>query len=102
MDYQIIWDDEALAELTRIIGYIASDNPTAARKFGERILERIKQTGAFPRLGKIYPKLHREDVREIPLPPYRIIYHVKDAERRIRILKLWHGSREEPQRLPEL
>ena len=102
MDYQIIWDDEALAELTRIVGYIAADNPPAARKFGERILERIKQTAAFPRLGKIYPKLHRDDAREIPLPPYRIICHVKDSECRIRVLKLWHGSREEPQRLPDL
>jgi plasmid stabilization system protein ParE len=52
MDYQIIWDDEALAELTRIIGYIASDNPTAARKFANEFSSASNKPALFLDWGK--------------------------------------------------
>jgi len=97
MDYQVIWDDEAVAELGKAVRYIASDNPLAARKTGETIIQKAGTLAAFPRLGKIYSKLNRDDVREIPVPPYRIIYQVKDGERLVRILKVWHGARQEPE-----
>jgi len=53
-------------------------------------------------MGKIFLRLNRDDVREIPVPPYRVIYHVKDAEHVVRIMKVWHGARQEPSTLPGL
>ena len=97
MDCKVIWDDEALAELAEAVRHIAENNPSAAKKTGETILRKVGILGSFPRLGKIFSKLNREDVREIPVPPYRIIYHVKDAGRSVRILKVWHGARREPE-----
>jgi plasmid stabilization system protein ParE len=96
MDYKIIWDDEAIQELGQIVKFIARANPVAARKTGETILGKIQLLGAFPRLGKTLQNLKREEVREFPVPPYRIIYHVKDLEKSVRILKIWHGARREP------
>jgi toxin ParE1/3/4 len=97
MDYKIIWDDEAVYELGRAIRYIAANNPIAAEKTGKTILQKAELLASFPRMGKVFSKLNREDVREIPVPPYRIIYHVKDAEHIVRILKIWHGARREPE-----
>lgn len=97
MDYKVIWDDEALEELGQAVHYIARHNPGAARKTGETILHKAGTLGAFPQLGKVFRQLNRNDVREIPVPPYRIIYHVKNLERSIRILKVWHGARREPE-----
>ena len=97
MDYKVIWDEEAIDELGKAVRYIAPDNPVAARKTGETIIRKAGILGSFPRLGKIYSKLNRDDVREIPVPPYRVIYHIKDAERSVRILKVWHGARREPE-----
>ena len=97
MDYKVIWDDEALEELAQAVRHIAQDNPVAARNVGETILQKAGTLGTFPRLGKVFRKLNREDVREIPVPPYRIIYHVKDFERSVMILKIWHGARQEPE-----
>jgi plasmid stabilization system protein ParE len=96
MDYQVIWDGEAIEELGQAVRYIAANNPAAARKIGEIILQKAGTLGTFPRLGKIYSKLNRDDVREIPVPPYRVFYHIKDAEHSVRILKVWHGARQEP------
>jgi plasmid stabilization system protein ParE len=97
MDYKVIWDDEAIEELGQAVRFIASYNSAAARKTGETILKKAGNLGAFPRLGKVFSKLNRDDVREIPVPPYRIFYHIKDAERTVRILKVWHGARQEPE-----
>jgi len=96
MDYKIIWDDEAIAELAKAIRQIAEHNPLAARKTGETILQKVGLIGAFPRMGKVFPRLGRDDVREFPVPPYRLIYHIKDSESCVRILKVWHGARREP------
>ena len=97
MDYKVIWDDEAIEELRQAVRFIAPNNPTAARKTGEAILQKAGILGSFPRLGKVFSKLSRDDVREIPVPPYRIFYHIKDAERTVRILKVWHGAQQEPE-----
>ena len=97
MDYKVIWDDEAIEELGQIVRYIAEDNPLAARRIGEAIFDQTGRLGSFPQMGRKFRKLNREAVREISVPPYRIIYQVKDAERSVRILKVWHGARREPE-----
>ena len=73
MDYKIIWDDEAIQELGLAVRYIAADNPTAAEKTGRTIFQKAEMLGSFPRIGKVFSKLNRDDVREIPVPPHRII-----------------------------
>jgi plasmid stabilization system protein ParE len=96
MDYKVIWDDEAIEELGRAVRHIAQHNAVAARKTGETILKKAGALGQFPEMGKIFRRLNRRDVREIPVPPYRIIYEIEDAAGCVRILKVWHGARREP------
>ncbi len=96
MDYKVIWDDEAIGELAAIVRRIAKNNPDAARKTGELLLQKAGLLSSFPQFGKVFKKLHREDVREISVPPYRIIYHVKAAQNCVQILTVWHGARREP------
>jgi plasmid stabilization system protein ParE len=97
MDYKVIWDDEAIEELARAVRHIAQHNPSAARKTGNSILQKAGLLAKFPEMGKVFRKLNRNDVREISVPPYRIIYHIKDAEGCVQILKVWHGARREPE-----
>jgi plasmid stabilization system protein ParE len=97
MDYQVIWDKEAIEELGQLVGYIARHNPAAARKMGETLLHKAGGLRQFPELGKVFRELNRRNVREISVPPYRIIYQVKESEHSVRILKVWHGARREPE-----
>ncbi len=96
MDYKVIWDDAAIAELGESIRYIAGIIRLQPEKRGETILKKVGLLGSFPRLGKIFLRLNRDDVREFPVPPYRLIYHIKDAELSVRIMNVWHGVRQEP------
>ena len=97
MDYRIIWSPEALMQLGRVVRYIARDNPAAAEKVGNAIIDKCLVLGNFPRLGKVFRKMARDDIREISVPPYRIIYSISDNEKAIEILTVWHGARQEPE-----
>jgi toxin ParE1/3/4 len=102
MDYQVIWLDDAIEDLGKAVKYIARHNPAAARRTGDAILKKAELLAQFPRFGKIFAKLRRDDVREVPVPPYRLIYHIRDANRTINILIVWHGARREPDALAGL
>ena len=65
MDYQVIWMDEAIADLKSIVLRIAQDNPDAALRWGEKILQKPALLSKHPRLGRRFEKLGREDVREL-------------------------------------
>ncbi len=96
MDYKIVWTNRSLTDLEEITGFIAEVNPDAARKVGSGIFRKVILVSQFPRAGRICPDASREDVREIPSPPYRIIYQVLDGSKTISILTVWHGARTEP------
>lgn len=96
MDYKIVWSDRSLIHLLEIIQFIAQDNPQAAEKMSLVILQKASLLGQHPRLGHMYAKLQRDDVREIPAPPYRIFYRIIDADKTISILAVWHAARQEP------
>ncbi len=38
MEYKIIWTEPALTDINNIYAYIANENPDAAQKVGENIL----------------------------------------------------------------
>jgi toxin ParE1/3/4 len=97
MDFKIIWSPRGLESLQQVIEYIARDNPDAARRIGEAILNKSKLLQAHPQLGRQFEPLNTEDVREIQVRPYRIIYRVHVRRRQITILTVWHGARQEPE-----
>lgn len=97
MDYKIVWSPRAIGTLEGVVRHIANFNPEASRGVGQRILAKVQLLNQFPRLGHVFAKLAREDVREVTLRPYRIIYQVRDGNRSVTILAVWHGAREEPE-----
>ena len=101
MDFKIIWPDDAIDDLRQLVATIAQDNPTAARAFGHKILASLEPLARFPRMGRVYAKLGRDDVRELPVPPYRVIYRLDDAARTATVLVVWHGAMQGPPRPPE-
>ena len=96
MDYQIIWSPRSLENLEELIVLIAEQNPVAASQFGEKILHRVSQLQNFPRLGARFAKMNRDDVRELAVPPWRVFYHLKDEQRAVTIITIWHGAQDEP------
>ena len=85
------WTDRAKRDLLDIGAYIARDNPTAARRWVERLRGRARDAAEAPGTGRVVPELGRSDVREVFLRTYRIVYQV--IEDAIHILTVFEGHK---------
>ncbi len=56
----------------------------------ERILEAVGRLAAFPRSGRVVPEQERQDIREILVSSYRIMYEV--AGERVNVLMGRHAA----------
>ena len=85
------WTDRARRDLLAIGRYIARDDPAAARQWIERLRERAQQAAIAPHAGRMVPELQREDIREVFLRTYRMVYRVR--EQVIDVLTVFEGHR---------
>ena len=77
--------------------FIAADNPSVAETFAFRLMSKVDVLADFPQLGRVVPEENDENVRELVLRPYRIIYQVLAAQLVVAIARIWHGARGEPE-----
>ena len=89
---QINWTDQAKADIQNIIDFLAAQSETYAKIQVQRIFEKTDLLATLPRLGRVVPELEYENVREILVGPYRIVYHILSSER-IDILSIHHSAR---------
>ena len=97
MAHKIIWSLQARDDLREIVLFIAAHNPAAAETFGLRLMTKADSLANFPLLGRVVPGENDENIREIILRPYRIIYRVIPGQQLIAIVRIWHGARGEPE-----
>jgi len=93
MGLTISFTPEAEADLEAIVRHIAKDDPIRAESFGYELVDAALSLEMLPRRGKVTPEFSSEEIREIQLEPYRIIYRILPDEQGIDILRLWHGAR---------
>ena len=85
------WTRRARTDLVSIGKFIARDNPAAALEWIGRIRKKALQAARMPFSGRVVPEMARDDVREVLLNKYRIVYRV--LEKKIHILTVFEGHR---------
>ena len=93
MAFQIIWSQTSVEDLKGIVDYIALDDPDAAAKLADRIIQRLETTSELPFSNRSVPEKGVDSIREAILKPYRLIYQVDANHRVIHILRIWHAAR---------
>jgi addiction module RelE/StbE family toxin len=91
MVYRIKWSLEAIEDVEAIAKYIEKDSEFYAKAVVNRIFQATEKLKQFPKIGRIVPELDREDIRELIIYSYRIIYQLK--EKQILIIAVIHGKR---------
>jgi plasmid stabilization system protein ParE len=76
---RVVWTEYAYAQLDDAMAFIARDRPETAMAWLELILDAGASLTEFPNRGRIVPESAREDVRELIISPYRLIYR-RDAD----------------------
>ena len=94
MGWRISFAPRARDRLVEIVRFIAQDDPPAAIRFGDYLIDRAESLANFPELGMPYRK--RPNVRRLLCKSYYIYYRVRRTEQVIEIMDYWHAARREP------
>jgi addiction module RelE/StbE family toxin len=94
MGCKIIFSPQAIADLEAAVRFIARENPEAAARIGNALVDRVAILDNFPLLGSLYPK--RPGVRKLVFRPYIIFYRFREHDNSVDILRYWHGAQCEP------
>ncbi len=86
---KLFWTETAKQDLIKIRQYISADNPTAAKRWIDRLRQRVRNSLHAPLAGRMVPEIAREDIRELIEGNYRIVYRVLDD--RIVVLTVFEG-----------
>jgi plasmid stabilization system protein ParE len=88
---KLVWSPLADEQVDEILAYIAADDRAAALAWLEELLERVASLVRFPDSGRVVPELQRDDMRELLVGSYRVIY--RRATDVVEIATIQHGAR---------
>ena len=71
---RLVWAPLADRQVDEVLAYIAADDLAAASRWLEDLLERVAALRRFPDSGRVVPELGRDEIRELLLGSYRVIY----------------------------
>lgn len=88
---ELIFDDQAVADLEGIFNWISQDSPAAARKVIDRLLTSIGLLTSFPFMGHVG---HDPETFEwvVPRLPYIVVYEVDLLLERVVVTAVFHGA----------
>jgi len=89
---QLMWTEPALDDLDDLAGYIAMDNPMAASRLVQKVIENVGRLEQFPHSGRKSEELPGTPYREIVVSPCRIFYRFDG-----KAVFIVHAMREEQQ-----
>lgn len=90
----VFWTRRAQADLEAIGDFIARDKPLAAERWVGTLVAAADAAAEAPMVGRRVPELGRDDVREVLVQGYRVIYRV--TTERLEVLTVFHGRRRFP------
>jgi addiction module RelE/StbE family toxin len=88
----VIWSIPARNDLKLIYEYIAKDSRYYATNVIENIVSKAENLDDFPEIGRVVPEIGDENVKELIIYSYRLIYEVVPND--VQILAIIHGKRD--------
>ena len=88
---RVVWTAQATHDIHAIWLYITRNSEANADAVYEDIYQAATRSSEFPGAGRIVPEFQRQDIREILVRPYRLIYRI-DGDTVV-IMTVIHGAR---------
>ncbi len=83
------WSVPAKNDLKQIHAYIAKDSKYYARNVIQEIVTKTETLTELPEMGRIVPETSDQNIRELIVYSYRLIYKISEGG--IEILAIIHG-----------
>src|SRR5712692_7497705 len=88
---EVRWTPQAADDLDAICLFIARDARQVAATFADRVLRATDRLVNNPGMGRVIPELGIQNIREIIVGSYRVIYRIRHDD--IHLLTIHHGAR---------
>jgi toxin ParE1/3/4 len=88
----ITWSRQALDDLAAIRQFIARDSQRYADITIERLVTAADRLQKWPRSGRVVPEVGDEDLREVLIGLYRVVYRIEGES--IGIVTVVHTARQ--------
>ena len=89
---KIVWTEFSVDDLKEIHDYISKNTPRFAIITVNKIYQRAEIIISNPYVGRIVPEINNEQVRELIIGNYRLIYLII-SDIQIDILRVYHSAR---------
>ena len=86
------WSVPARNDLKQLHDYIAKDSKYYVQKVIQEIVAKTETLTEVPEIGRIVPEISDQNIRELIVYSYRLIYVISEAG--IEILAIIHGRRD--------
>ena len=86
------WSVPARNDLKQIHDYIAKDSKFYAQNVIQEIVAKTETLTELPEIGRIVPEISDQNIRELIVYSYRLIYEMSGAG--VEILAIIHGRRD--------
>lgn len=84
--------ESAVDDLRGILAWYSSQQvPEVGAGMVVAIIEHVERLAAFPDSGRVVPEFETPWLREVQLPPYRIVYRHEDAL--VTVVRVWRSER---------
>lgn len=80
MAREIIWSLPAIEDIESIYSFIKRDSAYYANKFIDELIDRVTLLVEMPSIGRIVPELDINNLREIFVKQYRIVYQIEEEQ----------------------
>jgi plasmid stabilization system protein ParE len=88
---KVTWTEQAWERLLEIERFVARDDPTAAARLVDRLIDRGETPADHPERGRRLPELSESGLRELMVGNCRIVYRrTPDA---VEVLTVFEGHR---------
>jgi plasmid stabilization system protein ParE len=71
--------------------YSSQQVPDVGKRLVAAIIERVEQLAMFPDSGRVVPEFDTPWLRELELPPFRIVYRRDEAV--VTVIRVWRSER---------
>ena len=71
--------------------YSSQQVPDVAKRMVAAIIARVEQLAMFPDSGRVVPEFETPWLRELELPPFRIVYRRDEAL--VTVVRIWRSER---------
>lgn len=88
---KVVWSEQVWQRLVAIEEFIAKDDPRAASRVVDRLIERGDALSNHPDRGRKLPELPSSGLRELVVGNYRLVY--RRVRKTIEILTVFEGHR---------